>query len=185
MVYCCLGSQTRLSVGQFQELVQGLELSGRPFLAALKPPIGASTVEEALPEGFRGDRGIVFGGWIQQPAILAHPAVGCFVTHCGYGSMIEGIMAEECQLVLLPNESDQFFNARLLGTRLRAGVEVERDENDGSFTREGVCAAIKAVTTGRHIRANMAELRELVLREGLESSYLDRFSRMLQALVAK
>ena len=30
----------------------GLELSSWPFLAALKPPFGAESIEEALPKGF-------------------------------------------------------------------------------------------------------------------------------------
>ena len=45
----------------------GLELSGWPFLAALKPPSGAESTEEALPEGIEErvqGRGIVHGGWV-------------------------------------------------------------------------------------------------------------------------
>ena len=58
-----------------QELLLGLELTGLPFLAALKPPSGAATIEEALPDGFKervGGRGVVHGGWVAQPAILSH-----------------------------------------------------------------------------------------------------------------
>ncbi|XP_019099630.1 PREDICTED: UDP-glycosyltransferase 79B4-like [Camelina sativa] len=38
---------------QFQELCLGLELTGLPFLVAVMPPRGSSTIQEALPEGFQ------------------------------------------------------------------------------------------------------------------------------------
>ncbi|KAJ0046560.1 hypothetical protein Pint_04652 [Pistacia integerrima] len=52
IVYCAFGSQITLDLKQLQELVLGFELRGLPFLVALKPPEGFSTIEEALPEGF-------------------------------------------------------------------------------------------------------------------------------------
>ena len=97
VVHCVFGSEATLRKDQFQELLWGLELSRLPFLAALKPPLGIkpSSIEEALPGGFQervGGRGVVHEGWIQQPQILEHPSVGCFVTHCGWGSLTEGLM---------------------------------------------------------------------------------------------
>ncbi|KAK9928706.1 hypothetical protein M0R45_025829 [Rubus argutus] len=90
---------------QFQELLLGFELAGLPFFAALKPPTGVESIESALPEGFEErvkGKGMVYGGWVQQPFILKHPSVGCFVTHCGSRSLSEALV-NECQLVLLPN----------------------------------------------------------------------------------
>lgn len=52
-----------------------MELIGLPFLIAVKPPSGASTIQEALPEGFEErmkGRGVVWGGWVQNPLILSH-----------------------------------------------------------------------------------------------------------------
>ncbi|KAG6387153.1 hypothetical protein SASPL_152338 [Salvia splendens] len=121
-----------------------------PFLAALKPPIGAKTVEEALPEGFTNrteNRGVVEGGWVQQQLILSHPSVGCFVTHCGWGSISEALV-NECQLVLMPHVGDQLINARFMGGDLRVGVEVEKGDEDGLFTRDGVVKAMKVVMDG-------------------------------------
>ncbi|XP_062104643.1 cyanidin 3-O-galactoside 2''-O-xylosyltransferase FGGT1-like [Humulus lupulus] len=193
VVYCCIGSEITLSKDQFQELLLGLELSGLPFLAALRPPSEVAeslSIEEALPEGFLervGGRGVVYGGWIQQPQILEHPSVGCFVTHCGWGSLMEA-MVNKCELVLLPNGGDQIYNARLMGNHLKVGVEVEKDEEDGLFTRESVSKAIRIVAeedseVGREVKANRAKLRELLLREDMESSYLDDFIRKLKSLL--
>ena len=75
VIFCAFGSENIPAKDQFQELLLGLELTGLPFLAALKPPSGAATIEEALPDGFKervGGRGVVHGGWVAQPAILSH-----------------------------------------------------------------------------------------------------------------
>ena len=190
VIYCAFGSEATLSKDQFQQLLMGLELSGLPFLAALKPPYGAKSIREALPDGFEervGGRGVVYGGWIQQPLILEHPSVGCFVTHCGSGSLSEALV-NKCQLVMIPYEGDQIFGARLMGNKLKVGVEVGKGEEDGLFTKESVSKAIRTIMEegneiGRQVRANRANLRDLLLRKDLQSSYIDDFNRKLQALL--
>ena len=177
-VYLCLGSELRMSRGQFEELVAGLELCGRPFLAAVK--------------GFEdrvGERGAVHGGWIQQQQILAHPSVGCFVTHCGAGSLMEA-MVNPCQLVMIPHEGDHFFQAKMIGNTLKAGIEVERDEENGWFCRGSLSKAIHTVMCdeqsnelGREIRVNRAKLQKLLQDKDLEDGYIDDFSDKLRNLL--
>ncbi|KAK5834395.1 hypothetical protein PVK06_018273 [Gossypium arboreum] len=149
MIFCAFGSECVLKKDQFQELVLGLELTGLPFLVALKPPMGAKTIESALPEGFQErlkGRGILHGGWVPQQLILRHRSVGYFVTHCGLGSLAEA-MVSDCQLVLLPHVGDQIINARLMAKDLKIGVEVEKGDEDGVFTKHDVCKAdLKTLT---------------------------------------
>ncbi|KAF8411004.1 hypothetical protein HHK36_003543 [Tetracentron sinense] len=190
VVYCAFGSELVLKKDQFQELLLGFELTGLPFLVALKPPSGAKTIEEALPEGFKEriqGRGVVHGGWVQQQLILGHPSVGCFVTHCGYGSHLEGL-ASKCQLVLVPHISDQFIHARMMSNELKVGVEVEKGEEDGLFTKESVCMAVKSVMdedseVGRMVKLNHSKWRDILLTKGLESSYIDSFIHKLHGLL--
>ncbi|KAK4793659.1 hypothetical protein SAY86_024094 [Trapa natans] len=190
VILCAFGSECTLKKEAFQELVLGLELTGLPFIAALKQPIGAESIDSALPEGFeertRG-RGVVEGGWIQQQLILEHPAIGCFVTHCGSNSLTEALV-NQCQLVLLPHVGDQIFNARMMGSKLKVGVEVEKDEADGALRKEAVCRAIKAVMDegseqGIEVRENHARLREVLLDKGLDSSYTESFDNQLRNLI--
>ena len=191
VVFCAFGSEATLRKDQFQELLLGLELSGQPFLAALRPPSGVepSSIEEALPEGFLervGGRGVVHKGWIQQPQILQHSSVGCFVTHCGWGSLMEG-MVSQCELVMIPHIADQNYNARLMGSSLKVGIEVEKGEENGLFTKESVCKAIKTLMEkdneiGREIRTNHAKLRNLLLRQDMES-YIDDLCHKLRSLL--
>nr|WMX26839.1 UGT79B190 [Xanthocercis zambesiaca] len=191
VIYCALGSECTLQQDQFLELLLGLELTSMPFLAALKPPIGFETTEAALPEGFKEKvqgRGIVHGGWIQQQSILAHSSVGCFITHCGAGSLTEAVV-NKCQIVLLPQlDSDQIVNARMMSGNIKIGVEVEKGEEDGLFTKESVCKAVKIVMDdenelGRECRANHTKVRNLLLSSNLESSCVDSFCHNLQNLL--
>ncbi|KAJ9671555.1 hypothetical protein PVL29_025317 [Vitis rotundifolia] len=135
VIFCAFGSQNVPEKDQFQELLLGLELTGLPFLVALKPPTGAATVEEALPEGFQervGGRGVVHGGWVPQPSVLSHPSVGCFS------------LTSDPQIVLVPELPDQILNTRLLAEVLKVAMEIEKEEN-GWFSKESLCRAITSV----------------------------------------
>ncbi|XP_061343585.1 cyanidin 3-O-galactoside 2''-O-xylosyltransferase FGGT1-like [Gastrolobium bilobum] len=189
VIYCALGSEWILPQDQYQELLLGLELTGLPFLAVLKPPIGFDTIEAAMPEGFKERvQGIVHSGWIQQQLILDHSSLGCFITHCGAGSLTEALI-NKCQIVLLPHlDGDHIVNARMMGRNLKVGVEVEKGEEDGLFTKESVCKAVKIVMDdenelGREVRANHTKVRNLLLSQDLECVCVDSFCQKLQDLI--
>lgn len=91
-------------------------------------------------------------------------------------------------MVMLPNIFDQFLNARMLSSSFKAGVEVEKGGEDGLFTKQSVCRAVKAVMdgeseVGREVRANHTKLRDLLLGKDLESAYLDGFCHKLRDLL--
>ncbi|XP_057738024.1 cyanidin 3-O-galactoside 2''-O-xylosyltransferase FGGT1-like [Arachis stenosperma] len=190
VIFCAFGSECILSSYLFEELLWGFELTGMPFLAALRPPTGAETVKSALTEGFierTKGRGVVYGDWVQQQLILRHPSVGCFVTHCGSGSLTEA-MVNECQMVLLPHAGDQFINARIMSEELKVGVEVKKSADDGLFTRQAVCKAVITVMdtnneVGQVVRKNHGKWREFLLSKGLENYYLDDLVQKLHSLL--
>ncbi|KAG2310545.1 hypothetical protein Bca52824_022102 [Brassica carinata] len=124
---------------------------------------------------------------VAQPLILAHPSVGCFVSHCGFGSMWESLMSD-CQIVLLPFLSDQVLNTRLMTEELEVSVEVLREET-GWFSRESLSAAIISVMDkdselGNLVRRNHAKLKEILVSPGLLTGYTDKFVQALQDLVS-
>ncbi|KAM5588095.1 cyanidin 3-O-galactoside 2''-O-xylosyltransferase FGGT1-like [Rosa sericea] len=190
VIFCALGTEYILTKQQLQQLLLGFELTGLPFFAALKPPTGVESIESAVPEGFEErvkGKGVVYGGWVQQPLILKHPSIGCFVTHCGPGSLNEALL-NECQLVFLPNIIDQVINARMMSGDLKVGVEVEKGDEDGLFTKQGVCKAVRAVMdedsqVGKEVSTNHAKWREFISSKGLESSYIDGFVQKLHDLL--
>ncbi|KAL5736370.1 hypothetical protein ACOSQ2_031158 [Xanthoceras sorbifolium] len=189
VVFCAFGSEFILEKDQFQELLLGFESTNLPFFVALKPPVGATTVEEAFPDGFEErikGRGVVWSGWVQQVSILDHPSVGCFVSHCGFGSMWESLMSD-CQIVLVPQHGDQFFNTRLMADELKVAVEVEREDN-GWFSKESLCKAIKSTMdkdneVGNMIKKNHAKWKDTLLNPSFMSDYIDKFVQDMQQLV--
>lgn len=77
VVYASYGSAASLSIEQMAQIAEARSTSSRCFLWVVKP-----TEESKLPSNFREeteDRGIVVS-WCPQFEVLAHPAVGCFVT---------------------------------------------------------------------------------------------------------
>ncbi|KAL6853519.1 hypothetical protein ACP4OV_019548 [Aristida adscensionis] len=149
VVFASFGSETFLPVAAATELLLGLEATGRPFLAVLNFPGGADAgaelrarVPPGLEERVKG-RGVVHAGWVQQQHILRHRSVGCYVTHAGFSSVVEGLVAG-CRLVLLPMKGDQYINAALFARELRVGVEVARRGEDGWFGRGDVRDAVAA-----------------------------------------
>uniref|UniRef100_A0A453Q9E0 Glycosyltransferase N-terminal domain-containing protein n=1 Tax=Aegilops tauschii subsp. strangulata TaxID=200361 RepID=A0A453Q9E0_AEGTS len=95
--------------------------TGAAFVWAVGPAV-------TLPDGFEervasGGRGMVIRGWAPQVAALRHRAVGWFVTHCGWNSVLESVAAG-VTILAWPMTADQFVNARLLVDELRAAVPV-------------------------------------------------------------
>ncbi len=89
-----------------------------PFLFGL----GGKLAINALPEDIvqrvnSSGKGMIQNSWVDQQAILQHPAVGWFLTHGGWNSIAEGL-AQGIPLVVWPlTQSDQAINAAMLSTR--------------------------------------------------------------------
>lgn len=118
VLYVCFGSQKFFTEAQMEALAIGLETSRARFAWA----VGHGLV----PDGFEGrvsGRGYVIKGWAPQTAILNHPAVGGFLSHCGWNSVMEA-MASGVMILGWPMEADQFVNAKLLEEYKDAAVVV-------------------------------------------------------------
>ncbi|KAJ3699262.1 hypothetical protein LUZ61_002967 [Rhynchospora tenuis] len=109
VLYVSFGSQAILGPAQAAVLAAALEKSGVQFIWAMSE----STV---IPEGFAermANRGIVIKGWAPQVAILRNRAVGWFLTHCGWNSILEATAAGVSMLTW-PITADQYVNAKLI-----------------------------------------------------------------------
>jgi UDP:flavonoid glycosyltransferase YjiC (YdhE family) len=191
VLYVALGSEVPLRADQVYELALGLELAGTRFLWALRKPSGAAHAavddDDMLPPGFQertDGHGLVTTGWVPQVSVLAHAAVGGFLTHCGRNSLIEGLLFGH-PLVMLPIFGDQGPNVRQMEAKM-VGLQVARDEEDGSFDRNGVASAVQAVMLEGEARrafiAGAARMQEVVADAERHERYIDEFVEHLRSI---
>ncbi|GKV11968.1 hypothetical protein SLEP1_g23177 [Rubroshorea leprosula] len=179
-----------LSPSLSHELALGIEKSGLPFIWVIKnrPLVERQMDQDILPPGFEervSDRGFLLRGWAPQMRILAHPSIGGFLTHCGWSSTIEALGLGLPLILFSGASSDLGLVARLLHGK-RVGMEIERNEVDGSFTSEAVAKVIRVVMVeaeGEAIRANASAMREICGNVELGRKYLTEFTRFLENYV--
>nr|CAB3470311.1 unnamed protein product [Digitaria exilis] len=125
VVYMNFGSTAVLQPPHAAALADALERTGVPFVwaAGTTAPLPDGFEERVAAAGASGGRGRVIRGWAPQVAALRHRAVGWFVTHCGWNSVLEACAAGVAMLAW-PITADQFVNARLLVDELGAAVPV-------------------------------------------------------------
>ncbi|TVU30835.1 hypothetical protein EJB05_22479, partial [Eragrostis curvula] len=102
-----------------------------------------------LPKGFADkaeERGLVVT-WCPQLDVLAHPAIGCFVTHCGWNSTMEGLAAG-VPMVAMPQWADQPMNAKYIEDVWRVGVRVRPDPQGMVIWRHEMERCVKEVMEG-------------------------------------
>ncbi|GLJ53004.1 hypothetical protein SUGI_1128820 [Cryptomeria japonica] len=67
--------------------------------------------------------------------------------------------------VALPIQYEQGITARLIAEDLKLGVEVRRNEEDGSFTKDDVAKAVRAVMVedeSERIKSNVEEISRVL-----------------------
>ncbi|XP_021821628.1 UDP-glycosyltransferase 73C6-like [Prunus avium] len=127
VVYACLGSMCNLISEQLIELGLGLEASNKPFIWVVRGCKQSEELEKWISEnGFKErtkERSLLIRGWAPQTLILSHPAIGGFLTHCGWNSTLEAICAG-LPLITWPLFSEQFLNEKLVEQILKIAVRV-------------------------------------------------------------
>ncbi|KAL3355307.1 hypothetical protein AABB24_019400 [Solanum stoloniferum] len=185
IVYIALGSEVTVGQSEINELARGLELSGSPFFWVLRKPSGSRNKDPIeLPDGFEErtkDRGIVWKSWVPQLKILSHESVGGFLTHCGWSSIIEGLMFGH-PLIMLPFLVDQGLNVRILEDK-GVGIEVPRNEEDGSYTSDSVANSVKLIMVGNDgkiIREKAKEMSSIFDNKELHDKYIENLIKFLE-----
>ncbi|CAN1223555.1 UDP-glycosyltransferase 74E1 [Linum perenne] len=76
--------------------------------------------------------------------VLAHKSTGCFVTHCGWNSTMEGLSLG-VPMVGMPQMGDQMTNAKFICDVWKVGVRVKRDEEEKVVKRGEIWWCINEV----------------------------------------
>lgn len=169
VVFLCFGSMGSFREDQLKEIAYALEQSGLRFLWSLRqpPPKDKNTVtyasprdysnpRDVLPEGFldrTAGRGKVIG-WAPQVEVLAHPAVGGFVSHCGWNSTLES-MWFGVPIAAWPLHAEQHLNAFELVKELGLAEEIKLDYKSGFY-----CNSDRTVVSAQEIEAGIRRLME-------------------------
>ncbi|CAA0395324.1 unnamed protein product [Arabidopsis thaliana] len=136
VLFLCFGSMGGFTEEQTREVAVALDRSGHRFLWSLRRaspnimmerPGDYKNLEEVLPDGFLErnlDRGKVIG-WALQVAVLEKPAIGGFVTHCGWNSMLESLWFG-VPMVTWPLYAEQKVNAFEMVEELGLAVEIRK-----------------------------------------------------------
>lgn len=184
VIYLAFGSSTVLSPTQFQELALGLDLTNRPFLWVSRPDITNGTPDAFLQE-FE-DRVSPQGKivtWAPQQNVLAHPSVACFVSHCGWNSVIEGV-CNGVPFLCWPYFADQFFNQSYICDIWKVGLGFNKDEH-GIITTGEIKNKVEQLLSNEEFKATSLELKETVMNSIKEggSSY-QNFKRFIEWIKA-
>ncbi|XBH99143.1 hypothetical protein VPH35_128554 [Triticum aestivum] len=108
VLYVSFGSQNSIRQAQMAVLARALEHAGRPFIWAIRPPVGlAVAASEWLPEGFEK----------RALRILGHRSTGAFLSHCGWNSVLESLL-------------HGFYNVEMLEKECGVCVEVARGNTE-------------------------------------------------------
>ncbi|KAI9121441.1 hypothetical protein K1719_008474 [Acacia pycnantha] len=127
VVYVNYGSVTILSPEQLYEFAWGLANSKKHFLWIIRPDLvnGGSVILSPEFVTEIKDRGLI-ASWCDQEKVLNHPSIGCFLTHCGWNSMIESISAG-APMACWPFFADQQTNCRYACKDWGIGVEIDNN----------------------------------------------------------
>ncbi|KAJ7953679.1 Glycosyltransferase [Quillaja saponaria] len=158
VVYVSFGSMVSVTAKQMEEIAWGLKESGMNFLWVLR-----ESEHSLLPNGFLDsirEEGILVT-WCNQLEMLANPAIGCFVTHCGWNSTLEGLSLG-VPMIGVPQWADQLTDAKFVEEIWEVGVRAREDEK--GVARKELVKCLKEVMEGERsheIRRNASKWKKL------------------------
>ncbi|KOM38088.1 hypothetical protein LR48_Vigan03g147000 [Vigna angularis] len=132
VVYICFGSLYHFPDKQLYEIACGMEVSGHGFIWVVSEKKGKEESEEEekwTPKGFEErnvEKWMVIRGWAPQLIILNHRAVGAFLSHCGWNSIVETEWWRPHDY--LTGAREQFYKEKLISEVRGIGVEVGTTE---------------------------------------------------------
>ncbi|RVW94963.1 UDP-glycosyltransferase 88F3 [Vitis vinifera] len=183
VVFLCFGSRGSFSREQVKEIANGLERSGQRFLWVVKiPPVDNKSKEikqenlvwndfdldELMPEGFlerTKNRGMVVKSWAPQVAVLRHQSVGGFVSHVGWNSVLEAVVAG-VPMVAWPLHAEQHLNKAVLVENMKMAIGVEQRDGDRFVSGAELERRLKELMDseeGRELRERSEKMREMAV----------------------
>lgn len=143
----------------------------------------SSDDSDPLPNGFKDEvqgRGMVVA-WTSQTEVLSNKAIGGFLTHCGWNSILESIWCE-VPLLCFPLLTDQFTSRKLIVEEWKIGSNLCDESN--SPTTEEVSKKIQDLMHGKEgqkLKEKIKKVKQIVenarLPEGSSERNVDEFMK--------
>ncbi|MBA0784301.1 hypothetical protein Gotri_001889 [Gossypium trilobum] len=154
LIFLCFGSFGHFLAPQVKEIALRLEQSGYRFLWSL----------QGFMERIQG-KGIMIHGWAPQVKILAHEAIGGFVSHCGWNSILESLWFG-VPVVTWPMYAEQQLNAFKMVKELGLAIELRLDYEElnvsNVVTANEIKNAVKQVMDdSSEVRKKAKEMAEI------------------------
>ncbi|XP_028807155.1 UDP-glycosyltransferase 88A1-like [Neltuma alba] len=187
VVFLSFGSLGLFSREQLHEIARGLEGSGQRFLWVVRNPPSEKTQSVAvssqvdpdlvflLPEGFmdrtRG-RGMVVKKWAPQVEVLNHGSVGGFVTHCGWNSVLEALVAG-VPMVAWPLYAEQRFNRVMMVVEMKIALWMRESSSSEGGWVEAVEVEERVTELMESEKGQLVRKRVEALNDGAEAASRD------------
>ncbi|VAH24755.1 unnamed protein product [Triticum turgidum subsp. durum] len=178
VVYVNFGSITTMTSQELVEFAWGLANCGYDFLWIVRNDLVKGDAAVLPPEFLEATKGrCLLASWCEQEAVLRHEAVGIFLTHYGWNSMMEGL-SSGLPMLGWPFFAEQQTNCRYTCVEWGVGMEVGDD-----VRREVVEERIREVMgdseVGREMRRKAVEWKNIavhatVLPDGRSLANLER-----------
>ncbi|CAK9152614.1 unnamed protein product [Ilex paraguariensis] len=182
VLYVNYGCVAVMSTQHFRELAWGLADSKQSFLWVIRPDVvkdGEAVLSEEFMEEIK-DRGLLVS-WCAQEKVLGLPAVGAFLTHCGWNSMTETVVGG-VPVICWPFFADQQTNSRIACTKLAMGMEINPD-----VKRDEVSSLVREMMRGeegKQMRINAKEWkRKAEIATDVGGSAYTNFDKLIKEVL--
>ncbi|KAK4606139.1 hypothetical protein RGQ29_000415 [Quercus rubra] len=171
MVFLCFGSMGSFGPTQVKEMALGLESSGHRFLWSLR-------TSTSMPEGFLDrikGKGMICRGWAPQVEVLAHKAIGGFVSHCAWNSTLESLWY-----------GVPIHNAFRMVKELGLAMELGLDYRSGRdlVTDNEIKRAVRRVIGDNEVRKKVKEMGEMARKAVMDGgSSFRSFGQLIKDMI--
>ncbi|KAL9229895.1 hypothetical protein vseg_005312 [Gypsophila vaccaria] len=182
VLFVSIGSLASMTKEQLIEFWHGLVNSETRFLWVRRPNSVIDIadddqlwVSEEVLEGTK-ERGCIVS-WVPQEEVLAHKAIGGFLTHSGWNSTLESIVTG-VPMICLPFFVDQQVNSRLVSVVWKIGIDIK--DNCSRVVIETMVKELMGIRKDEFFRRveNVAKLAVEAVSQG-GSSY-DNLNRLIE-----
>lgn len=181
VIYVSFGTLAQLASEQILQIADAL--SPYPVIWFLK-----SKFQTNLASSFKENKLHLILDWTPQRLILLHPAVRLFITHGGWNSLLEGMLAGK-PILAWPTFGDQFLNGKRLEEELKIGRMIKATSfgnNQRIITAEELTKYLNEVFDQEKIYLENAEAVKRILINAKENSsrkYIEEFIHLIDGTI--